>query len=37
MNKLGRGFLGDAIPNIKALGLLFSDKKICSCFASVSL
>ena len=33
LNKYGRGLLGDAvITNIKALGLLVSDKKIFSMF-----
>ena len=34
LNKYGRGLLGDAvITNIKALGLLVSDKKIFQCFS----
>ena len=34
MNKLDRGSLGYAtFSNIKALGLMVSDKKICSCFS----
>ena len=37
-NKLGRGLLGDAkIPNIKALGLVISDKKIFSHFPYICL
>ena len=39
LNKLGRGQLGDGcyIPNIKALGLMVSDKKIFSCFSYIRL
>ena len=33
LNKLGRGLLGECkIPNIKALGIMALDKKICLCF-----
>ena len=37
LNKLGRGPLDNYIPNIKALELVVSDKKIFSCFPYISL
>ena len=37
LNRLGRGLLGYYIPNIKAIGLIVSDKNICSCFPYISL
>ena len=35
LNKLGRDPLDDFIPNIKALGFVVSDKKICFMFLPI--